>query len=206
MPSQPAPVESLPNGHSPRRPSGGLTFRPPGDELTDTWAGEPTRTTETSTGEGARPLDELAAGSPSAGSEWSSDESSDESDPRSSGTSSADPASVRPLTQKAQRAAARQAVKIAGSMAHQWLARDAAAQAVGLYLVDDETAEQIGDPLARIAARHAGPAGAVANPDVADGIAAMLGVAKFVSVTIEKSSEAAALRMSQQPAAPAADV
>jgi hypothetical protein len=50
----------------------------------------------------------------------------------------------------------------------------------------------------------------VANPDVADGIAAMLGVAKFMSVTIEKSHHAAALRVElaqqQQGHAPAADV
>ena len=93
-------------------------------------------------------------------------------------------------------------MKIAGSMAHQYLARDDASRAVGLYLVDDETAEQIGDPLSRIAARHAGPMGAAANPDVADGIAAMLGVAKFVSITIEKSSQAAAYRMQATPAEP----
>ena len=199
MPSQPAPAESPLNGHSPRRPTGLLTFRGPEDDQPDTWAGEPTRTTETSTGED---LDDPLAGSPSA-SGWSSDESAedDESAPSSSKASSADPASARPLTKKAQQLAARQAVKIAGSMAHQYLARDEAAQAVGLFLVDDESAEQIGDPLARIMARRVPADGAMANPDVADGIFAMLGVANFVRKTIELQSQATALRVNG-PAAP----
>jgi hypothetical protein len=188
--SSPAPVNGAPASRpsSPWRPTGGLTFRAPE-------ADETTSTTGAPAGEETAPsLDDLPAGSPSD-SEWSSaDPEDDENDPRSSKGSSGSE-SVRPLSARAQKAAARQAVKIAGSMAHQYLARDAAAQAVGLYLVDDETAEQIGDPLARIAARHAGPTGAIANPDVADGIAAMLGVAKFVSITIEKGSQAAALRM-----------
>lgn len=205
MPPASAPaVDDQLAAPAPRRPSGGLTFRGPEDEP-PTWAEQ--MLSAPVPGEGTSPLDDPLAGSPSD-SAWSSAESDedDESDPTSSQTSSADPASVRPLTQRAQRAAARQAVKIAGSMAHQYLARDEAARAVGLYLIDDETAGQIGDPLARIAARHGGSAGAVANPDVADGIAAMLGVAKFVSVTIEKSSQAAALRMQTAPAAPATDV
>lgn len=196
-----SPAASPPVNGSPRRPSGGLTFSSPS---TDEW-GELTgeEITELTTGE---PSSSPLGGSPS-GSDASSDEPDEEldSDPTSSRSSSGGD-SVRPLSAKAQRLAARQAVKIAGSVAHQYLARDAAAQAVGLYLVDDETAEQIGDPLARIAARHAGPAGAVANPDVADGIAAMLGVAKFVSVTIEKSSQAAAHRLAQQGPPVAQDV
>jgi hypothetical protein len=181
------PVASPLSG--PPRPRGGLTFRAPEEEEETTWT-----TLDQLAGEGTSPSDPLAD-SPSD-SEWTSaedeDESSDESGPTSSRGSSAD--SVRPMSARAQRAAARQAVKIAGAMAHQYLAHDEAAKAVGLYLVDDETAAQIGDPLARIAARHAGPTGAIANPDVADGIAALLGVAKFVSITVERSSAAAAQR------------
>jgi hypothetical protein len=189
---------------SPRRPSGGLTFRAPESE----WpAGEirPDLTAEQyANGES---LTSPGAGSPSASDELHelSDEGPD-SDPTSSRASSADPGSVRPLTAKAQKLAARQAVKIAGSMAHQYLARDEAAKAVGLYLVDDEVAEQIGDPLSRIMARHSPADGAMANPDVADGIAAMLGVANFVRITIEKSSAAAAVRVQQSGDLGAVDV
>jgi hypothetical protein len=187
---------SLQPAPSPRRPLGPLTFRSPDDEGTTPWDEK-----SPATGEGS-PLDP-PAGSPSVSDESSAPQyEDDESDPRSSRASSADPASVRPLTAKAQAAAARQAVKIAGSMAHQYLARDEAAKAVGLFLVDDETAEQIGDPLARIMARHAPIDGGIANPDVADGIAAMLGVANFVSKTVIASSQAAALRNGVQTEQP----
>lgn len=191
-------LDDAPLPPSPRRPAGPLTFRSPEPE---TWLEQETAATA---GEGTAPLDP-PAGSPSASDEpsaWSGED--DESGPSSSRGSSADPASVKPLTARAQRAAARQAVKVAGSMAHTMLARDEAAQAVGLFLVDDETAAQIGDPLARIVARRAPLDGAVANPDVADGIAAMLGVANFVSKQIVASSEAARLRaglvVDEQPA------
>ncbi len=194
--------EALHVAPSPRRPSGGLTFRAPQDSPTS-WPTD----SQPATGEGSPdPLDQLG-GSPSASGARLDESAADhDSDPTSSPASSADPASVRPLTQKAQQAAARQAVKIAGSMAHQYLARDEAAQAVGLFLVDDESAEQIGDPLARIMARHAPVDGALANPDVADGIAAMLGVANFVRKQIEASSHAAAMRVEGAAAAAPADV
>lgn len=200
-PASAAPVDDQLAPPSPRRPSGGLTFRQP-----ETSPAEGL-TTPAPAGEGASPFDDQLAGSPS-GSEWSSDATGedDESGPTSSRSSASDPASRKPFAKRAQLLAARQAVKIAGSMAHQHLARDEAAQAVGLYLVDDETAQQIGDPLARIAARHAPIDGGAVNEDVADGIAAMLGVAKFVSLTIEKSSEAAALRLQHAPTAPPVDV
>jgi hypothetical protein len=191
MPPGPAPVDELQplsGPPSPRRPTGGLTFSstPSPDPLDELM------------GEGTPDLDDQLAGSPSEDESRDLFDESDESNPRSSKGSSA----TKALSAKAQQAAARQAVKIAGAMTHQYLARDESARAVGLYLVDDETAAQIGDPLARIAARHAGPAGAIANPDVADGIAAMLGVAKFLSITIEKSSQAAQHRANLHPAEP----
>jgi hypothetical protein len=202
MTSPSAPPESPSNGRP--RLSGGLLFRSPEPTTVDDLTQTPTWE---EAGEGSPdPLD-LLGGSPSASASSSdaSDED-DESDPRSSGTSSADPASVKALSTKAQKLAARQAVKIAGGMAHQYLARDEAAQAAGLFLVDDESAEQIADPLARIMARHAPVDGAMTNPDVADGIAAMLGVANFVRKQIEASSHAAALRVQAAPTSPAADV
>jgi hypothetical protein len=190
-----APPASQPSQRS--RPTGGLTFKSPAEEEWGTPIGA-----DLTPEQAGMSLDDQPAGSPSASDGWSdSSDEDDESDPTSSHTSSdADRPRVKPLSQKAQRLAARQAVKIAGSMAHQYLARDEAAQAVGLYLVDDESAAAIGDPLSRIAARHAPVDGAMANEDVADGIAAMMGVAHFVSKTIEKSSQAAALRNGISPA------
>jgi hypothetical protein len=181
-----APAAPMPR--RPARPSGGLTFRDPGEEP---WSSLPPA------GTGEEPttdLDDQPAASPS-GSEWTPDESDedDESARSSSRASSAD-SSARPFTQKAQKAAARTAVKVASGVAHQYLARDEAAQAVGLYLADDDDAEAIGDPLARIVARHSGDSGAMANPDVADGIAAMLGMAGFISKQIAKGPQMAAHR------------
>ena len=186
-----APAAPMPR--RPSRPTGGLTFRDPGDEpwssLPPTGAGEGTSPAPTTT----PVLDDQLAGSPSD-SEWMSGglDEDDESAPRSSAASSADPASAKPFSQKAQTAAARTAVRMASSMAHTYLAKDEAAQIVGLYLADDDDAEAIGDPLARIAARHSG-VGPV-NEDVADGIAAMVGVAAFITKQVAKGQQAAAIR------------
>lgn len=174
-----------------RRPSGGMTFRAPEEVPAATWAEGPTRTTATSAGEETTPaLDDLGDASPSA-SEWQIDESAadDESDRTSSRSGSGD--DVRPLSKKAQQAAARTAVKVASGMAHTYLARTDEARRVGMFLADDDDAAAIGDPLVRILGRHAGSSGAVANPDVADGIAAMLGVAGFVAKQIDKQRQIA---------------
>jgi hypothetical protein len=177
-----------------QRGSLGLTWRQP---TTEEAAGDwPTPEQLSAATAGEATLPDLGDGSPSEDAPSHAPSDHDESDRPSSPASSGRRAS---LGQKAQTAAARQAVKIAGSMAHQYLARDDAAKAAGLYLVDDESAAEIGDPLARLAARHA-PMGGEINEDVADGIAAMMGVAHFVSKQIERSAEAAAHRAGMAPA------
>jgi hypothetical protein len=185
------------------RPRGGLTFRPPAFETDDPMPSpldDPSSPLQSSPLDDPTPspLDPPAAGSPSD-SEWSSTaaDEDDESDPRSSRASSGDGAAARPLTKRAQQLAARQAVVIASGVAHQFLARTEEAQAVGLYLADEDDAERIGDPLARIVGRRAGSAGAVANPDVADGISAMLGMAGFIAKQISKTQQIAQHRAAQ---------
>ncbi|MFP5372385.1 MAG: hypothetical protein ACLGI3_16780 [Actinomycetes bacterium] len=89
-----------------------------------------------------------------------------------------------------QTAAARQAVLVASGMAHRFATTSEAQLMVGLYLADEEDAERIGDPLARIAGRRVKDSAAIANPDAADAISAMLGLAGYVSKQIVKLSEA----------------
>lgn len=182
-------VEGAPPGvapaPSPRRPLGGLTFRHPAeDELSTTIQ---TEDGPEWTGEGS-PSDQLDD-SPSV-SAWPTDESDadDESAPTSSRGSSAD--AVRPLGKAMQTAAARQAVLVASGMAHRFATTSEAQLMVGLYLADEEDAERIGDPLARIAGRRVKDSAAIANPDAADAISAMLGLAGYVSKQIVKLSEA----------------
>lgn len=173
-----------------------LTFRHPSttDETTSPHPSPLDEELATLTGEGTTPpLSDPLAGSPSDSDELPGPSSEDDESDRISSRASS---RARAAAERAQQLAARKAVQMAGAMAHQYLARDEAAQTVGLYLVDDEQARAIADPLARIAARHAPADSAVNNPDVADGLAAMMGLADFVRVTIEKQSEATALRVS----------
>lgn len=100
-------------------------------------------------------------------------------DPGTEGTSSRE-SSARPLSDKALRHAVRQGVLMAGRGAHEVLAREADDRALGLYLTDAEDAENIGDPLASLAARRGGVAG-MANPDVSDAIAVLIGLAVYIS-------------------------
>jgi hypothetical protein len=97
---------------------------------------------------------------------------------------------VRPLGKAMQTAAARQAVLVASGMAHRFATTSQAQVMVGLYLADDEDAERIGDPLARIAGRRVKDSAAIANPDVADAISGLLGFAGYMSKQIVKLSQA----------------
>ena len=92
----------------------------------------------------------------------------------SSRASSAEPV----LSKAAIRDAARHVVIGVGETLHEALARDEVDQQVGLWLTTEGDAENIGDPLARIVARR-DPLGAAGNPDVADALAAAVGLAVF---------------------------
>lgn len=82
-------------------------------------------------------------------------------------------------------------VLIAGDQAHRILARTEGQREVGLYATDQDDAEAIGDPLARIAQRHEG-IGEV-NPDTADLLAAMMGLTRYASKQIGRNQQARAL-------------
>lgn len=169
-------------------PLGSLLFRQPApSDLIPS----PTPSPDTTAGESSSP--DPAAGSPSGSDELNElfdlDLDSDPtSSPESSGRRSA--AAASPLGKKAAQDTARKAVIIGSAMAHTALAKTEAQKAVGLYLADEDDASAIGDPLASIAGRRAGAAGAAANPDVADAISAMLGMAGFISKQIVKGQQA----------------
>lgn len=113
----------------------------------------------------------------------------EESDPSPSGTSS--PGSTRvanPLAGDGLKDVLRGAVLIGGDQAHNLLARTEGQRAVDLYKADDDDAEAIGDPLARIAARREG-IGDV-NPDTADLLAAMVGLTRYATKQIGRSRQA----------------
>jgi hypothetical protein len=143
------------------------------------------------------PLDDLVERSPSEPDELSDDSSEhDESGPTGSRSGSA---AGRRAVAAAQKAAARKAVKMGATMLHARMARDEAAQAAGVFLIDDDTAAGIADPLSRIAARHMPADSALANPDVTDGISAMMGLADYVRLIVEQQQRAAEYRLGQAP-------
>lgn len=166
---QPSPPDDL----IPPRPSGPLTFDP---NLSD----DPTPS----------PSDLPADDSPSPNDEPSDayDEPSD-APPTSSTGSSAGSA----LSKRALRDAAREAVLAAGGIAHQVLARDELQADAGLWLADTDDAEAIGDPVANVVHRHGG-LGAAGNPDLADAIAALIGLALYASKQIARWHQIRAAR------------
>lgn len=105
-------------------------------------------------------------------------------------SSSASSRVANPLVGEGLRDMFRGGVIFAGEGAHEYLARSEGQKAVGLYLADQQDAEHIGDPLARIAARHQG-LGEV-SPDTADLLAAMVGLTRYATRQIGKRSAAAA--------------
>lgn len=159
------PVDSL----SSPRPTGGLLFRQP-------------EAPETSPSDLPSPSDETSPSDPLDASRSASEPPHDEPNAPSEGdpTSSRGSSTSRPaaLSKRTLRDAVRRGVLMAGSVANGVLARDQASQQLGLYLADEDDAKAIGDPLAEIAHRRGG-IGAAGNPDVADAIAALVGLALY---------------------------
>ena len=85
------------------------------------------------------------------------------------------------------------------TLAHELLANDEFKRAVGLYLADEKDVEQVSDPVAKIVERHAGDAAAIANPDLADGIALAIAVLGYLSKQFKRL--VIARRMREQGAA-----
>lgn len=159
----PDPQSSPTSPPSPRRPLGGLTFLQPEEDVLEALATTP-------------PSQWADDASPSPDAETSDELPGDPSDEhRTSSRASSGSA----LSKKAVKDAARQAVLMAGGVAHQLGARDELAQQAGLYLTDEDDAQAIGDPLANMANRRGG-LGAAGNPDLADAIAALIGLALYV--------------------------
>ena len=174
MPSTSPPDLSTTSPSSAPRPSGALTFR------------SPTPTPESTPSPSS---DDLLGASPSP-----SDAMPDEpTDPSTSARTSSKASSGRTTTKAILRKAARALVEVVGGYANEYLARDAAAQAVDLYVADEEDQEAIGDPLAEIAHRH-GKMGEFANPDVSDAIDAMIGLTIYAVKLLAKRKRAKELR------------
>lgn len=179
---------SVPSVES-QRPSGRLTFL------------SPPETDEASPSPSDLPSD-LPDTSPLERSRSESDELLDESsEPASDDLTSSRGSSGSSITSKAAlRRAARKGVLLAGAGAHELLARDEAAKAVELYLADKDDSEAVGDPLANIVHRHGG-LGEAGNPDFADAIAALFGLATYVFKQISRARLAAQLRAERAAAA-----
>lgn len=110
---------------------------------------------------------------------------SDEKSSRSSEPTSSEPSDTPGGKKRAifaseeNKKLARNAVLLGSYRAQQILARTEGQIRAGLYLADDEDAENIGDPVANIVARRTGVSSD--NPDVNDGIAALVGFANYVA-------------------------
>lgn len=104
---------------------------------------------------------------------------------------------TNPLNGQGLRDTFRNGVIIASHQAHTYLARTAGQIETQLYLADESDAENIADPLARIAQRREG-IGQV-SPDTADLMAAMMGLAGYATKQIQK--QATAKKIDQRNAA-----
>jgi hypothetical protein len=108
----------------------------------------------------------------------------------SSRTSSAEPgAPLKPLGKAALKATTAQAILIGSAMAHRVAVRSEGQRLVGLYVADEDDADNIAGPLASIMQRHGGVGGAM-NPDTNDALQAVMGLAGYVSKQVVKASQA----------------
>jgi hypothetical protein len=149
-------------------------------------------------GEGSpEPLDQLD-GSPSDSGE-PSDESDDGTHGRTS-SRSADGAGgkVSALGKQATKLAIKQGILTGTDVLHRVAAKTEEARAVGLYRADEDDAEGIADPLAAIAGRRQGSLGAMANPDVADAVRAMVAVAGYAAKQVALQIQLNDYRLEQQ--------
>lgn len=152
------------------RPRGPLTFLEPASETTSETTGEGEATSPTSD-----PWAEQGPASP-GGSGAPYDVESDPSEPRR--TSSRASSAASSLGKRGTQEAARKAVLMAGEGAHRLLARDEVDEQLDVYRADEDDAESIGNPVGSIVHRH-GWLGDAGNPDVVDGINALIGLATY---------------------------
>jgi hypothetical protein len=114
---------------------------------------------------------------PTAWASSSPDAPSDEM-PSPAPTSSPASSTGRGLRKAKVQEASRKVVLMAGEGAHRLLSRDDVDEMVDLYRADEEDAKSIGDPVGSIVHRH-GLLGDIANPDVMDGINALVGLVTY---------------------------
>jgi hypothetical protein len=125
------------------------------------------------------------------------DEPNDEQYESLDGTHSTESSRVtNPLNGTGLRDTFRNGVIIASHQAHTYLARTAGQLEAGLYMADEDDAERIADPLARIAQRREG-IGQV-SPDTADLMAAMMGLAGYATKQIQKQATAKKIDLRNQ--------
>lgn len=86
-----------------------------------------------------------------------------------------------PVSRRKMRLAARKGLQGASQVANDNLARDQLDVDAGLYVMSEDQAKMIGDPLADIGARRMSAAGVGGNPDVADGLMAIIGLAVYAA-------------------------
>jgi hypothetical protein len=125
---------------------------------------------------------------PASGDEW--DDAGQPPSPEDTSSAASSRGSDAPelIDDEALRDMARAGVAMAGHQAHTHLARTDGQKAVGLYLTDTDDQQRIGDPLARIAARHQG-IGEI-SPDTKDLLASLVGIANYATKTITLNAEA----------------
>lgn len=133
---------------------------------------------------------------PDSGTDWPAADELDEmpSDESSAGTRSTGSSTkvANPLNGQGLRDTFRNGVILVSHQANQYLARTEAQRELELYLADDQDAENIGDPLARIVGRREG-LGQV-SPDTADLMAAMMGLAGYATKQIQKAAIASKIQ------------
>src|SRR6185437_2891239 len=83
-------------------------------------------------------------------------------------------------TRRKMRLAARKSLVGFSHIAHGNLARDDLDEFANVYVMSDDQAKLIADPLANIGARRIELAGVAGNPDLADALAAIVGFAVYV--------------------------
>jgi hypothetical protein len=164
----PTAVDDSPNRRSPLT----IGFRPP-TSLDDPLSSPPLPSPSSSPETDEELAEDLGLGS---GDDW--DAASSPESPEDTSSPGSTPANdVAALDNEGLRDMARAGVAIAGHQAHQHIAREGGQKQVGLYLTDEEDQAGIGDPLARIAARHQG-IGKV-SPDTQDLLAALVSIARY---------------------------
>lgn len=173
---------------SPRSSLGPLTFRQPAEDETPS-----SHTPSPPAGEGS-PLGHSPSDSDEQLGAWNDPS---DSGPTSSPASSADVedqdddtgSRFAPLGKAALRVTTRKAILIGTQTANRLVTRAESLERLnGLYVADNEDAENIGDPLASIIHRHGGIAGGKVHPDAADAMQALMGLigygAKQVALTM----------------------